>query len=299
MTIAADTKARFWNPSRRETLGATETALSEFSRRIVDFDSQHLFAGGEIFASISEPGVVSVKDFKTRDPLIDKLDFGEELQSVAVSPDLSMLVAIAPTSAYIRRISFPNSYPLERNLEKFSRFAGLTLDATGTYSSFFDPADLTDEIGEWLTNSNYEIRAPFPFSEPSKSIGLENSVRSIAGRVEAPQLRYFPVSSFTLKYDYEPHPGVRKWRRESESDWTETYENGVIKRLKVINEDAVIDGARGVIVSPPAEPTLYVFIPHQGNDYMWLRFRHASSANSEEPWSWLERMKDVMPISDR
>ena len=54
---------------------------------------------------------------------------------------------------------------LEKEAENYPRFAGLTLDASGAYSTFFEAPKLEGEFGAWLMRGDEPGRSLYPFFE--------------------------------------------------------------------------------------------------------------------------------------
>ncbi|MFZ6692682.1 hypothetical protein [Undibacterium sp. SXout20W] len=94
------------------------------------------------------------------------------------------------------------------------------------------------------------------------------------------------LARFAWDYQFEP-VGRREWRMINQNRWLEVYPDGSIQRFDV-QEVAQLGGCNGMLVAKESERDFQIFIPFNGCEKMWLRFRRGSGE-----WLWLGEMKEI------
>ncbi len=94
------------------------------------------------------------------------------------------------------------------------------------------------------------------------------------------------LARFYFDYPFEP-PGRRDWRLVKPDRWLEVYPDGRFEAFRV-TEVAQLGACLGMLTQKENEESFEVFIPFDGCDKMWLRFRRGQGE-----WQWLGEMKEV------
>ncbi len=94
------------------------------------------------------------------------------------------------------------------------------------------------------------------------------------------------LARFVWDYEFEP-PGRREWRMVNQNRWLEVYPDGRAQAYAV-REVAQLGNCSGMLVAKEMEQDFQIFIPFNGCEKMWLRFRRGNGN-----WMWLGEMKEV------
>lgn len=96
------------------------------------------------------------------------------------------------------------------------------------------------------------------------------------------QVGYQATRAFKFYYTFAPQ-GWRFWSQQDATTWTERYDTGQITYFTIVG-DTFVDGDHGIVVRR-SDGGLEVFIPDQGSQTMWARWRTPGGA-----WNYLGQM---------
>src|SRR4051794_36380440 len=172
--------------------------------------------------------------------------------------------------------------------------------------------DLSHSLGP--SNSSNRAQQPGTRTEPSSTFpagrkrvgkylvavvvtgGVLLGVVVLEGRQQPPPTTPSEVQStkpsevqyFTWVYQFNPDPGLRIWSRDPSGIWHERYPDGRENASFSLVSRETVDNCVGAVVRNMKDQNFEVFIPDQGCDRMWARFR-----TNNGPWKRPAEMKDV------
>lgn len=130
---------------------------------------------------------------------------------------------------------------------------------------------------------------PSPVSQPVLQPAVNAAPSYTYGPVAPPESAATRVVAFNYRTPpQEVAPGLRRFKRDADGTWSNTYPNGHVDRGARERARALIGGCPGSVIGKNDEPEFAVFIPDKGCPGMMAKWRRGVGA-----WNILGPMENV------
>lgn len=138
------------------------------------------------------------------------------------------------------------------------------------------------------TFANASCQGSVPNADLVSKRDLPNSLNPEQGHVSPADALGRPIH-FYVNYTFQPMPGIRDWTQVKPGVWIERYPNPDVFSAFREKERITLDGCKGTVVGRTSSSGADVFIPDNGCNLMWARFRQLGS----QTWEWFGQMHDI------